>query len=94
MENGVVTFNAEGMRKLTYNAQHSLENEEFQITKDKIIAAAQQGHYSLNLTLDYDTTIKALRALGFTISYADPPMELCGYGRMPRYYEVSWDGNK
>lgn len=94
MENSVIKFTAEGMRNLTYNAQHSLENEEFQNTKDKIISAAKQGHYFLNLTLDYNTTIKALQALGFTISYADPPIELCGYGRMPNYYEVSWNGNK
>lgn len=90
MENGVIKFSAEGMRKLTYNAQYSLENEEFQNTKEKIIAAAKQGHYSLNLTLDYNTTIKALQTLGFTVGYANPPMELYGYGVMPRYYEVSW----
>lgn len=90
MENSVIKFTAEGMHKLTNQSQHSLENEEFENAKDKIIAAAQQGHYSLNLTLDYPTTIKALKALGFTVGYADPPMELCGYGRMPSYYEVSW----
>ena len=90
MEKSVIKFSAEGMRELTYNAQHSPENEEFQNTKEKIIAAAKQGLYSLNLTLDYSTTIKALQALGFAVRYADPPMELCGYGRMPNYYEVSW----
>lgn len=90
MEKGVIKFTAEGIRKLTNQSQHSLENKEFENAKDKIIAAAQQGHYSLNLTLDYPTTIKALKALDFTVGYADPPMELCGYGRMPSYYEVSW----
>ncbi len=90
MENGVIKFTAEGMRKLTGTSQHALENKEFENVKDKIIAVAQQGHYSLNITLDYNTTIKALKALGFTVGYADPPMELCGYGVMPRYYEVSW----
>ena len=87
-------FNAENMRELAYNAQHSLENEEFQTAKEKIIAAANHGWYSLNLTLDYNTTIKALQALGFTIRYADPPIELCGYGNIPSYYEVSWNGDK
>ena len=90
MENGVIKFSAEGMRELTNQSQHSLKNEEFENTKDKIIAAAKQGHYSLNLTLEYNTTIKALQTLGFTVGYANPPMELCGYGVMPRYYEVSW----
>lgn len=90
MEKGVIKFSAEGMRELTYNSQHTLEDEEFQNTKNKIIAAAQQGHYFLNLTLDYDTTIKALKALGFTVVYASPPMEMCGYGVIPKYYEVSW----
>lgn len=90
MEKSVIKFSAKGMRELTYNAQHSLENEEFQNTKEKIMAAAKQGHYSLNLTLDFPTTIKSLKALGFTVGYANPPMELCGYGVMPRYYEVSW----
>lgn len=90
MEKGVIKFSAEDMRELTSQSQRSLENKEFENAKDKIIAAAQQGHYSLNLTLDYNTTIKTLKALGFTIGYADPPMELCGYGRMPSYYEVSW----
>lgn len=90
MENGVITFTAEGMRKLTNKSQHSLEEKEFQNVKDKIIAAAQQGHYSLNLTLDYNTTIKTLKTLGFAVRYADPPIELYGYGRMPNYYEVNW----
>ena len=90
MEKDVIKFSAEGMRELTRKSQHALENKEFENTKDKIIAAAQQGHCSLNLTLDYNTTIKALKALGFTVGYADPPMELCGYSRMPKYYEVSW----
>ena len=90
MEKSVIKFSAEGIRELTNQSQRSLENKEFENAKDKIIAAAQQGHYSLNLTLDYSTTIKALRALGFTVGYADPPMEMCGYGRMPSYYEVSW----
>ena len=85
MENGVIKFSAEGMRELTNQSQHSLENEEFENAKDKIIAAAKQGHYFLNLTLEYNTTIKALQALGFIVSYANPPMELCGYGVMPRY---------
>lgn len=90
MENSVIKFTADGMRKLANTSQHTLENKEFENAKDKIIAAAQQGHYFLNLTLDYDTTIKALKALGFIVGYADPPMQLCGYGVIPRCYEVSW----
>lgn len=90
MEKSVIKFSAKGMRELSNQSQRSLENKEFEDTKNKIIAAAQQGHYSLNLTLDYSTTIKALQALGFMVGYADPPMEMCGYGRMPTYYEVSW----
>lgn len=90
MEKSVIKFSAEGMRELANQSQRSLENKEFENVEDSIIAAAQLGHYSLNLTLDYNTTIKALKELGFTVGYADPPMELCGYGRMPSYYEVSW----
>lgn len=90
MEKVVIKFSAEGMRELTNQSQRSLENKEFENAKDKIIAAAQQGHYSLDLTLDFPTTIKALKALGFTVGYANPPMEMCGYGVMPKYYEVSW----
>ena len=95
MESGVIKFSAEGMRELTYNAQHSLENEEFQNAKEKIIAAAKQGHYSLNLTLDYNTTIKALQALGFKVHSAnDIPTVVYACGKFPNYYEVSWCGNK
>lgn len=90
MEKGIIKFSAEGMRELTNQSQHSLENKEFQNAKEKIIAAAQQGHYSLDITLDYSATIKVLQALGFTVGYANPPMEMCGYGVMPKYYEVSW----
>lgn len=91
MEKGVVTFTAEGMRKLTYNSQHALENEEFQNVKEKIITAAQQGHYSLNLTLDYPTTIKALQGLGFKVHYAtEIPITTYASGKVPDYYEVSW----
>lgn len=93
MEKGVIKFTAEGMRELTYNAQHSLENEEFQNTKEKIMAAAKQGRYSLNLTLDYSTTIKALQALGFKVHYAtDISITTYATGKVPNYYEVSWFG--
>ena len=95
MEKGVIKFSAEGMRELTYNAQHSLENEEFKNVKEKIIAAAQQGYYSLNLTLDYATTIKTLQALGFKVHYAnETPIAIYTTGKIPNYYEVSWNGNK
>lgn len=95
MEKGVIKFSAEGMRELAYNAQHSLENEEFKNVKEKIIAAAQQGHYSMNLTLDYATTIKALQALGFEVHYANElPIAIYTTGKIPNYYEVSWNGNK
>lgn len=91
MEKDVIKFSAEGMCKLTYNAQHSLENEEFQNTKNKIIAAAKQGHYSLNLTLDYPTTIKTLQELGFKVHYAtEIPTTAYASSRVPKYYEVSW----
>jgi hypothetical protein len=90
MEKSVIKFSAEGMRELTYNAQHSLENEEFQNTKEKIMAAAKQGRYSLNLTLDYSTTIKALQALGFKVHYTDIPITTYTSGKVPKYYEVSW----
>ena len=91
MEKSVIKFSADGMRELTYNAQHSLENEEFQNAKEKIIAAAQQGLYSLNLTLDYPTTIKALQGLGFKVHYATE-ISIATYasGKVPNYYEVSW----
>ena len=88
MEKSVIKFSAEGMRELANQSQHSLENKEFENAKDKIIAAAQQGQYSLNLILDYNTTIKALKTLDFIVGYADPP--ICGYGRLPNYYKVSW----
>lgn len=95
MEKGVIKFSAEGMRELTYNAQHSLENEEFQTAKEKIIAAANQGCYFLNLTLNYSTTIKALQALGFKVHYAtEIPAVAYATGKVPNYYEVSWNGNK
>ena len=88
-------FNADNMRELTYNTQHCLENEEFQNTKEEIIAAANQGRYSLNLTLDYSTTIKALQALGFKVHYSnDIPIAIYASGKIPNYYEVSWYGNK
>lgn len=84
-------FNAKNMRDLAYNSQHSLENEEFQITKDKIIAAANQGRYSLNLTLDYPTTIKALQTLGFKVHYSnDIPIVMYASSKVSNYYEVSW----
>jgi len=88
-------FNAKSMRELAYNAQHSLENEEFQTAKEKIIAAANQGWYSLNLTLDYPTTIKALQALGFRVQYAtDISITTYVSGKAPNYYEVCWNGHK
>ena len=90
MEKSVIKFSAEGMRKLTYNAQHSLENEEFQNAKEKIIAAAKQGRYSLNLTLDYSTTIKALQALGFKVHYTNEDTICYSVKKAPNYYEVSW----
>ena len=90
MIDSAIKFSADNIRELTNQSQRTLEEEEFQNTKDKIITAAKQGHYSLNLTLEYDTTIKALKTLGFTINYANPPIELCGYGKIPSYYEVSW----
>ena len=95
MEKSVIKFSAEGMRELTYNAQHSLENEEFHNTKKKIIAAAKQGLYSLNLTLDYDTTIKTLQALGFRVHYSnDISITTYASGKIPNYYEVCWNGHK
>ena len=94
MENSVIKFSAEGMRELTNQSQHILENKEFENAKDKIIAVANQGHYSLNLVLDYNTTVKALQALGFEVNCAHPPIELYSYGKMPKYYEVNWSGNK
>lgn len=91
MEKGVIKFSADGMRELTNQSQRSLENEEFQNAKEKIIATAQQGHYSLNLTLDYPTTIKALQALGFKVHYAtDISITTYASGKVPNYYEVSW----
>lgn len=90
MENGVIRFSAEGMRKLTNQSQHSLENKEFENTKDKIIAAAQQGHYSLNLTLDYPITIKALQVLGFKIRHTNEDTICYSVNKAPNYYEVSW----
>lgn len=81
------------MRELTNQSQQSLEKKEFENAKDKIIAAAQQGNYSLNLTLDYPTTIKALQGLGFKVHYAtEIPITTYASGRVPNYYEVSWFG--
>ena len=95
MENSVIKFTADDMRKLTNISQHTLENEEFQTAKEKIITAAQQGHYSLSLTLDYSTTIEALQALGFKVHYATViPIIAYESARIPNYYEVSWDGDK
>lgn len=94
MENSVIKFTAEGMRKLTNQSQHSLENEEFEKTKNKIIAAAQQGHYSLNLTLDYPITIKILQTLGFKVHYINEDTVCYSVRKAPNYYEVSWSGNK
>lgn len=93
MEKSIIKFSAEGMRELTNQSQQSLEKKEFENAKDKIIAAAQQGHYSLNLTLDYPTTIKALQGLGFKVHYAtEIPITTYASGRVPNYYEVSWLG--
>ena len=87
-------FNAKNMCKLAlaYNAQHSLENKEFQTVKEEIIAAANQGRYSLNLTLDYDTTIKTLQALGFRVCYSVDVS--IASDKVPKYYEVCWNGYK
>jgi len=90
MEKSVIKFSAEGMRELTSQSQHSLENKEFENAKDKIIAAAQQGHYSLNLTLDYSTTINALQALGFAVHYTNDNTTYSSVRKAPNYYEVSW----
>ena len=91
MENSVIKFTANGMRKLANTSQHTLENKEFENAKDKIIAAAQQGPYCLNLTLDYSTTIKALQGLGFKVHYAtEIPITTYASGKVPNYYEVSW----
>ena len=90
MIDSAIKFSAEGMRELTNQSQRTLEEGEFQSTKEKIVAAAKQGHYSLNLTLEYDTTIKTLKTLGFAVNYGNPPTESYSYGKIPRYYEVSW----
>ena len=91
MENSVIKFSAEGMRELANQSQRSLENKEFENVEDKIIAAAQLGHYSLNLTLDYNTTIKKLQALGFKVHYTtEVPIAAYASGKVPNYYEVSW----
>ena len=90
MESSVIKFSAEGMRKLTNQSQHSLENEEIENAKNKIIAAAQQGHYSLNLTLNYPTTIKILQALGFKVHYTNEDTICYSVKKAPNYYEVSW----
>lgn len=92
MENGVISFTAIGMRKLAHYSQHELEKKEFENAKDKIIAAAQQGHYSLNLTLDYAATIKALQALDFNVYHAtDISITTYASGKVPtNYYEINW----
>lgn len=91
MEKGVMAFTAGCMRELAYKSQHELENKEFENAKDKIIAAANQGHYSLNLTLNYTTTIKALQELGFKVHYAtDISITTYASGKVPNYYEINW----
>ena len=94
MEKSVIKFSAEGMRRLTDQSQRSLENKEFENAKDKIITAAQQGHYSLILTLEYPATIKSLQALGFKVHYAtNIPITAYASGKILNYYEVSWVDN-
>jgi len=91
MEKSVIKFCAEGMRELTTKSQRSLENKEFENAKDKIIAAAQQGRYSLLLTLECPVTIKNLQALGFEVRYAtDIPITAYASGKILNYYDVSW----
>ena len=91
METGVIKFSAKGMRELANQSQRSLENKEFENVEDSIIAAAQLGHYSLNLTLDYNTTIKKLQALGFEVHHTtEVPIAAYASSRVPNYYEVNW----
>lgn len=92
MENSVMAFTAGCMRELAYKSQHELESKEFENVKNKIIAAAQQGHYSLNLTLDYAATIKALQALDFNVHHAtDISITTYASGKVPtNYYEINW----
>ena len=91
MENSVVAFTAGCMCELAHKSQHDLENKEFENAKNKIIAAAQQGHYSLNLTLDYAATIKALEALDFNVHHAtDISITTYAPSKVPNYYEINW----
>lgn len=92
METSVIKFTADSMRELTNQSQQSLEKKEFKNAKDKIIAAAQQGKCSLNLTLEYPVTIKSLQTLGFKIKTVNHITNFTSSGEdYHTYYQVSWE---
>lgn len=86
-------FCARKMRDVAEQARAELKIKEFQDIVDKITIAAKNGLTKTSITPTYESTITALKDLGFQIKTANY-ITNCNSSGEDFYtcYEVRWDG--
>ena len=86
-------FCARKMRDISEQAREELKIKEFQSIVDKITTAAKNGLTKISIAPTYESTIIALKDLGFQIKMANYITNYNSGGEdFYTCYEVSWDG--
>lgn len=86
-------FCARKMRNVSEQAREELKIKEFQDIADKITITAKNGLTKTTIAPTYESTITALKNLGFQTKMADYIINYTSSGEdFHTCYEVSWDG--